>query len=742
MTAVSFCQNYYLKIRLRAGENYTMICSCEISHQSAQRGIKMFRTTFSGIIKGLILAFLFIAVMGLFMVTAQARTLQGGQAHTFANNDRHTAVFVTVNGTAAYDYVMRDANGTVTGYGVGVGRFQVMAGGETTIFAATARSVSFPAGRITIRNAATPLLRRINVPVGQSVVMENNHPTVSRRLVVDTSGGHVRYDLIVRDRHNQAVQVAEGLIFSNINIPAGGTATIHAADQRALTLIVPVEWDDLVQQTTQDGPAINSRTVQIGETVTITNGSANAEFTFRSPSRAGNSIIDYTYRRGAFDETIVRTDVTFEEKTIQPGFTWTVTVQSGQPLTLLVPREWLTTGLTITSSHAQAVQSFEIQPGQSLRLINTDLDAMYDVTVASVVPGMALQYDYVQETAFDSEFGIASDVRIRTLLPGGTLTISPSQHGALQVIMPTDWAAVTAEVITASTLFIRDIAPGQSLRVDNINEADFRHIIWHNRLETGAGLLDYIARDHEGQIDSFGVAEADRDWELAPGEAVSFTNREQTPLRVYFPYSWLGSDLEVTEVANPVLARQTVRPGEALEVVNSDQRYGRHIVVEHAAQPMGTPPEYHYAVRRHRETVDFGISQSTTLSLIARGQTVVAPSRGTALSVAIPAEWQGRTVTFVTGVPQPLHRTVLRPNARLNLNNRLNADVTVHIVGSYFLRWGEARTNESQRVILRNEATYEGDLTIPRRGQVAIIAAPGTDVEVWMPADWRSRLIR
>ena len=694
---------------------------------------------FKHMFKGLVITCLFMAAFGLFATTAEARTLQGGRAHTFANNDSRSAVFVTISGGGSYEYVMRDANGIVTGFGIGVGRFQVMAGGETTILSTGSRTVSYPAGRITVRSAGPPLLQRVRVPGGQSVVMENTHSGENRRLVVDISGGISQYDLVIRDRHGQVIQVSERLVFSNITVPSGGSATVYAADQNGLSLIFPAEWTDMVQQATAEGPAVTARTMQIGETLTVTNNSLNTDFTFRRPTGAGNSVIDYTYRRGAFDESLVRTDVTFEKKTLEPGFTWTLTVRRGQPLTLLIPREWLQTGLTIAEAAAPAVKSLEIHPGQSLHLSNTDLDAMYEIIIESVVPGMELQYDYVLKgaTALDIEYGIASDIPSRTLLPGGILIISPSQHGALQVVLPTALEAVTAEIVTQPTVFVQDIASGQSLRVANTNEGEFRHIAWRNRLETGIALLDYIAWDHDGQFSSFGVTEADRSWELGPGESIAFTNREQTPLRVYFPYNWLEADIEVMELSEPVLTRQIVRPGGVLAIHSGDQRYDRYVVVEHTAQPMNTPPEYHFVVRGLRDVLDFGVSQLPSISLMGRGQTIVAPARGTALAIVVPTQWYGRLVTFEERTEQPLHRVVLRPNGRLNLYNRLNAEVTVHITGRYFLRW----EGDGQRIASR-ELPIEGDLTIPNRGRATIIGAQGADTEIWIPTEWRSRLLR
>jgi len=689
--------------------------------------------------KGTIMACLFIAFLGFFTVTADARTLQGGQAYTFSNSDRHTAVFVTISGGASYEYIMRDANGLVVSYGLGTGRFRVMAGGETTIFSTGTRTVSYPTGRITVQSAAPPLLQRISMPRGQSVTMENAHPGENRRIIVDISGGLSRYDLIVSDRHGQVIQVAEGLVFSNITVPSGGTATIYAADQNGLTLIFPAEWTDMIRQTTTEGPAMTSRTLQIGETLTITNHSLNTEFTFRRSTGAGNSVIDYTYQRGAFDESLVHTDITFEEKTIEPGFTWTLTVRRGQPLTLLIPQEWLQTGLVITESNLPAVNSLQIQPGQSLHLSNIDLDAMYEIIIESVTPGTELQYDYVRKgtAASDAEYGIASSNRTRTLLPGDMLIISPSQHGALQVILPTIWETVTTDINTQPPVFIHDIAPGQSVRVDNVNAGEFRHIAWRNRLETGIALLDYIAWDHNDQLSSFGVMEADRFWELASGESISFTNREQTPLKVYFPYSWLDTDLEVTELSEPVLTRQTVRPGQVLEIHSRDQRYDWYVGVEHATQPTNTPPEYHFVVRNLRDVLDYGVSQLSTVSLIGRGQTIIAPARGTALAVVVPTQWYGRLLVFEEGTEQPLHRVVLRPGGRLNLYNRLNQEVTLHITGRYFLRW----EGDGQRIASR-ELPIEGDLTIPNRGRATIIGAQGTDTEIWIPTEWRSRLLR
>ena len=663
--------------------------------------------------KGIIIAILLAIFTGLFPTTADART--------FSNDNSRSATFVTVGGTIPQDYVMRDANGQVIGFGTGIGRFQVMPGGETSV-----------------EPAESSLLQRIRIPAGESVTIENTHLAESRRLMTDISTGHSRYNIIIRDRRNQAIQVAKGLIFSNITIPAGGSATIYAVDP--LLLFFPSVWQELTYQAPRPGTVVGTRTVQTGDSVAITNYSTSEVFTLRRQEGASDSIIDYSYLRGAFDESLVRTDIIFEEMVIEPGFTWTVTVRRGQPLTLLIPQEWLANGLTITDSVQQAVQSLEIRPGNSMRLTNLDPDAAYDVTIESIVPEITLQYDYVWETAMDFGYGMESAVSNRTLFPGGSLIITPSNP--VRILLPAVWGAVMSEDVAEPAIFRTDIARDVSLRVNNVNEAYFRHIGLRSLIEADMGLLDYIRWDHEGQIDSFGVTEADHSyhwshWELAPGESAAFTNREHTPLRLYFPYSWLNADLELVELSQPILSRQVIRPGEVLEIQSGDPRFDRRISLEHAAQPMAAVPEYHFVLRNTRDVVDFGVSQSDSIALLSRGRTVIAPARGTSLSLVVPTEWQERLINSVKSDTQPLHRVVFRPGGRIRLENRMGIDVTVQTTGRYFLRWED----DDQRISPR-ETALEGDITIPNRTRVTIIGAPGADLEIWMPSDWRSRLLR
>jgi len=652
--------------------------------------------------------FLFALLMFFSAVTVEARTLQAGRAYTFSNSDRHTAVFVTVMGSASYEYVMRDAGGRVLSFGSGVGRFQVPAGGETTVQVLGSRTVSFPA-RVSVRNADVPLLRRVEVAAGRSVIIENTNTAENRRLVTN---GNTRYDLIVTDRHGQAAQVAEGLIFSNITVPAGGSAVIYAAER--LSLSFPSEWDDLTQRNAPGGAVLTSRVVQPGETISITNNSSSI-FTFRRQD--AESIIDFTY------DLQVYTDVIFAEQTIEPGNTWTLTVQRGQPLSLLFPSEWLMQGLEIAGEASPAVQGITVAPGQSLRLGNADTEEVFDIIIESAVPGVDLQYDYVLQSPLDVVYGMASDAGLRSLPPGAVLTVSPVGHGALRVVLPTAWDAVSAETVSTPAVYYREIAYGESLALTNMSAAEFRHITWEGR-----GVLDYISRGESGRITAFGVTEAEAVRELAPEESVEITNREQSALRVFFPYEWLDSSVSVSEPATPVLYRQTVRPGGTLEITSSNQRYDRHALVTHATIPMSRVPEYHFVLRGNRDVLDFGVSQDDFVPLISQGRTLIAPARGTAIAVAVPSEWIGRQMSFSESEEQPLHREVIRPGSRLRLENRTSTDLTVQVNGRYFL--------------VRREDARTGDLTIAAREQVTVTAAPGADVEIIMPAEWRSRLLR
>jgi hypothetical protein len=85
----------------------------------------------------------------------------------------------------------------------------------------------------------------------------------------------------------------------------------------------------------------------------------------------------------------------------------------------------------------------------------------------------------------------------------------------------------------------------------------------------------------------------------------------------------------------------------------------------------------------------------------------------------------------------PLHHIVIRPNTRIILENRLGSEITLETTGSYFL----IRGKDGGRALSR-EAPISGSITISNREYITIVGAVGANVEIWIPEQWRSRLLR
>jgi hypothetical protein len=207
---------------------------------------------------------------------------------------------------------------------------------------------------------------------------------------------------------------------------------------------------------------------------------------------------------------------------------------------------------------------------------------------------------------------------------------------------------------------------------------------------------------------------------------------------------WQNDTVSVSAVSAPVLTRHNVAPGRGVEIENVDTRYHRLVNISPAHSPTAAVPEYMFLTRSGQRNdiviQSYGFSQGRTLSLPFGRRAVIAPSRGMGVTVIFPAEWEGTSLRLTETAEQPVTRIVLRPGERLSINNRIENEsgfVPLQINGHYFLRDESAWGTSAEESPL-----HSGTLNVLRGANLTVTAAPGVDLEIVMPTEWRARLLR
>jgi hypothetical protein len=255
--------------------------------------------------------------------------------------------------------------------------------------------------------------------------------------------------------------------------------------------------------------------------------------------------------------------------------------------------------------------------------------------------------------------------------------------------------------------------------------------------------MDFVQKDNDGEITDFGRMPISQPVTVENTHTLLITNKAENPVDFLYPSAWLDNGLTAAPSEEAALTRLTAKDGQPVQVLNLDKQYVSYFRIEGE----NTASAFGYAVRDGRNAITaYRFGSDGRFDIPAGGMFTFAPNKNTTAALYYPAEWDGELLQFSLATERPLHQITLKPGERVTFQNRTRGrdarDFELHnnsmaSNASYFIRVGR----DNSRIGV-NEQPGNGNIPVPSETSVTVIAAPGGDLEIWMPLEWAVLLIR
>ncbi|MCL1878205.1 MAG: hypothetical protein FWF80_05060, partial [Defluviitaleaceae bacterium] len=613
-------------------------------------------------------AFLILAATVVFPSVVYAaqttRTLQPDNVYEFVGRDARVVSHVNVMG-GRYDIVLLDADGEVTRFGRASGRFSVSGTGMAEITPAVPISVTFDSSRFSVTERQDRALREFEIlPEENSLRIEN---TTNDPLQIRLTGVA---DFVIFNRVGDATNFAVGDEddpLQIITIPPRGAVMLESYSEEA-SVYFPSRWygeEFLVERS--DTPALKRVSLVPNEARTFI---ADENLTLQLVGEE-DLPISYEYViRGQDGHVISYGEADGNQLVLAPtpmNPIITLTITPLEPGLIYFPYTWLE-NIEIENGEVAPVH-LSLWPRESIEISNTDPLRSHTIIIRCPQVGASeFSFEYVMlyddEVFFDvTDDFLASQASIE--VPAGAVVTLTAIHAAeyLAIRIP-DVSEITARNVTTTALVRHTLGDGESVFVTfDINAGE-------NARENGddAKILiqteesvDYVLYDEDGEIISFG--RTDEYFLIEETQSALLTAADDTAVLI-FPREPLLT-LEESDVS--ALVRLEISYGEILQINNNDRWYNRVLLVQNENE---RDSEFDYVITNAQNNIlDYGSVAEGRYVLPNSGRITLAPRRGSAFSVAFPAEHE-RHFRIREAAEQPLHRINLTPGNSVVLHNR------------------------------------------------------------------------
>ncbi|MCL2500610.1 MAG: hypothetical protein FWE90_09785 [Defluviitaleaceae bacterium] len=673
--------------------------------------------------------------LSFFPIVVQAantsRTLQPGRVYTFTGQDRRVISHINVAGTGRYQYVAVDGRGNVTGYGFSFGRVSVNGEGVTMITPLAPLSVTFDTSRLTISETEGEVLRQIELADGRTLAIESSGRT-NQHIRTNRAAS---FDIVVTNAAGGVTFLERDVRFPQFNLPAGSEAVL-TANGDGLVVYFPAMWyGGTVVTRRLFHPALYTHEVWEGTTYVFTNtGERNITMMAEPFFAAATFSHDFILRdRQGF--AVNHGEATSNRVTLEPRRPLTLTPHMDAEL--FFPYALLRDIRIGAGTDTPAYHSLE--PGETLRITNTDPINGYAVFLLSERDGYPIVYDRTLETEEGITFRVQDNAGTFSIPPGGVLTVtagSPPEWAPQTLIVRFPESDAISLKAAEPTLSHYIMEAGESLIFTNEGNDDL--ILW--AMAEADTMLEFVMTGPDGEIRSFNRMDADAPIVLLSGFGIHLTHSDgEEPINIHFPTVWLEEGLSIEKTTAQALTRYIVKAGESLRFDNVDNRYNRMMAIQSAD---GSPVEYDFVHTDNRNNIlDYGTSVTRVITLRYLSRITLMPVDED-MYVLYPAVW--RQQSFRTAIaPDPvLHRITLRPNERLVITNNRSTAFQLSNNSSpagagYFIREGR----EEHPAIPAGEIAENGPIGIAPHTTVTVTAARGEVLEIWMPFSM-ARLLR
>ncbi|MCL2286776.1 MAG: hypothetical protein FWC32_10505 [Firmicutes bacterium] len=385
-----------------------------------------------------------------------SRTLQPGNVYEFTGIDARVISHVNVTGTGRYDIVAWDAEGEITRFGTGSGRFSVSGRGGVAVTPLAPLSVSFDSSRIRLSSRAGSALRRVNIPVGQTVNFANNH----------SANLHIRthqlssFDYAVFNRAGHSTDFAREVRLPQISIPFGGSITVTAA-LRETSVYFPSRLANYIDIENLAQPAIHTIDLLAGQAYTLSNTS-DRSYTLRIEPPVTGSTFAFEYITRGRDGHVTSHGER-DTNQIQLGSRHSITITPILDGEMFFPSAWLEYIRVGYGTVAPIYQT--LQSGSSLIITNNDTHRPHSVFIRCPEEEYGFTIEYVTLLNDDATFGIREiapgDSMTLTLQAGAQTTVTIAESETLLTISFPDIDEITSQPAAAGALARYILEPGQ-----------------------------------------------------------------------------------------------------------------------------------------------------------------------------------------------------------------------------------------------------------------------------------------
>ena len=385
-----------------------------------------------------------------------SRTLQPGNVYEFTGIDARVISHVNVAGTGRYDIVAWDAEGEITRFGTASGRFSVSGRGGVAITPLAPLSVSFDSSRLRLSSRAGSALRRVTIPVGQTVNFANNH----------TANLHIRthqlsnFDYAIFNRAGHSTDFAREVRLPQISIPFGGSITITAA-LRETSVYFPSRLANSIEIESLAQPVIHTIDLLAGQIYTLANTS-DRSYTLRVEPPVTGSTFAFEYITRGRDGHVTSHGER-DTNQIQLGSRHSITITPILDGEMYFPSVWLEYIRVGYGTIAPMYQT--VQRGSSLRITNNDTHRAHSVFIRCPEQDYGFTIEYVTRLNDDVTFGIREispgDSMTLTLQAGAQTTITIAESETPLSISFPDIEEITSQPAAAGALARYILEPGQ-----------------------------------------------------------------------------------------------------------------------------------------------------------------------------------------------------------------------------------------------------------------------------------------
>ena len=652
-----------------------------------------------------------------------------------------------------YAYVSRDAHASVTAFETdATGDIFIPADGSVTVTAGSGAPLKIwlPAewtrAGVSFAESDEPALFYFSAAPGKTVSIKNKNDSNSFALRADNDGGTLspKLDYIYKDSAGLITDYGRGLE-GPVFVPDGGETILTVTNGYTLNIYAPYGWGGELVLSELSARALANVTLNPGDSALINNFNGDSAFDIKTDASPETQApkFDYVFTDDAGYILNYGSADLFGGFRVTGGGSAVITAGRNRVLNVYFPAEWRGKHIEIkTSGVAPAVAEYRLGAGKSALIKNTR-ESSAVIATNSGQP-LAPKFDYALR---DSAGKVTSfvppdyygEITITSL---GEASVTAGKDYDLKFLLPGEWLREEYITITEAenpSVFYKTLASGQSVTIEN-SDPDFFADIRVFESETGAH--DFVQKNFDGEIISFGVAASPEIISVWPGGRYQLTVNRGHELCLYMPYEWAENFIEFKN-AYASVSSFTIKAGESAEIQNADKIYAYALGTNSSDGVFAPSFDYVYYDPENKITGYGSGDIDKTLTVPESSRVILTAKKGGDLKIWFPFEWQNdRLISFAKRHEPSLFHLTVPSGKTVEITNKANEAYNIKNNSG----GGPTEPKYDCKLWLPGRGETEtksqhGEIAVPPEARLIIKAADGYDMKLWMPGDWLKSLV-